>query len=165
MKNHHSFKVFIVEDDVWYGSMLQHYLSLNPEYEVKRFESPRDFFGQLHENPDVVTLDYSLPDCDGAEVLKKIKEHNPDIRVIVISGQEDVATAINLLKNRLHLDLRTADLEAETARVTGLGATRLTAEPIIEHGWRWHVLADPDGNEFCVLQPPAPPGAGPAADS
>ena len=99
MKNHHSFKVFIVEDDVWYGSMLQHYLALNPEYEVKRFESPRDFFAQLHENPDVVTLDYSLPDCDGAEVLKKIKEHNPDIRVIVISGQEDVATAINLLKN------------------------------------------------------------------
>src|SRR5215470_630791 len=99
MKNHHSFKVFIVEDDVWYGSMLQHYLSLNPEYEVKRFESPKDFFAQLHENPEVVTLDYSLPDCDGAEVLKKIKEHNPDIRVIVIFGQEDVATAINLLKN------------------------------------------------------------------
>ena len=74
MKNHHSFKVFIVEDDVWYGSMLQHYLSLNPEYEVKRFEYPRDFFAQLHENTDVVTLDYSLPDCDGAEVLKKIKE-------------------------------------------------------------------------------------------
>src|SRR6202012_943454 len=68
-------------------------------------------------------------------------------------------------KNRLHLDLRTADLEAETARVTGRGAPRLTAEPIIEHGWRWHVLADPDGNEFCVLQPPAPPGACPAADS
>src|SRR6201990_2760574 len=99
MKNHHSFKVFIVEDDVWYGSMLQHYLSLNPEYEVRRFESPRDFFAALHENPEVVTLDYSLPDCDGAEVLKKIREHNPDIRVIVISGQEDVATAINLLKN------------------------------------------------------------------
>src|SRR3981189_3333328 len=99
MQNHHSFKVFIVEDDVWYGSMLQHYLSLNPGDEVKRFESPRDFFSALHENPDVVTLDYSLPDCDGAEVLKKIKEHNPDIRVIVISGQEDVATAINLLKN------------------------------------------------------------------
>ena len=71
MKNHQSFKIFIVEDDVWYGSMLQHYLSLNPEYEVKRFESPRDFFSLLHENPDVVTLDYSLPDCDGAEVLKK----------------------------------------------------------------------------------------------
>lgn len=99
MKNDQTFKVFIVEDDTWYGSMLQHYLSLNPEYEVKRFESPNDFFAHLHENPDVVTLDYSLPDCDGSEVLKKIKEHNPQIRVIVISGQEDVATAISLLKN------------------------------------------------------------------
>ena len=99
MKSHQTFKLFIVEDDVWYGSMLEHYLSLNPEYEVKRFESPGDFFAMLHENPDVVTLDYSLPDCDGSEVLRKIKQHNPDIQVIIISGQEDVATAINLLKN------------------------------------------------------------------
>ena len=30
----------------------------------------------------------------------------------------------------------------------------LTPEPVVEHGWRWHVLADPDGNELCVLQPP-----------
>ena len=58
-------------------------------------------------------------------------------------------------KNRLHLDLRTADLDAEVARVVACGASVLTAEPVIEHGWRWHVLADPDGNEFCVLQPPA----------
>ncbi len=99
MKNNQAFKVFIVEDDTWYGSMLQHYLSLNPEFVVKRFESPGEFFSHLHENPDVITLDYSLPDCDGAEVLKKIKHSNPDARVIVISGQEDVATAINLLKN------------------------------------------------------------------
>jgi hypothetical protein len=25
----------------------------------------------------------------------------------------------------------------------------------LEAGWQWHILADPDGNEFCVLQPPA----------
>jgi predicted enzyme related to lactoylglutathione lyase len=58
-------------------------------------------------------------------------------------------------KNRLHLDLRTRDLEAEVTRVTGLGAVVLTAEPVSEDGMRWHILADPDGNEFCVLQPPA----------
>ena len=98
MKNQ-TFKVYIIEDDTWYGSMLQHYLSLNPEYEVKRFETPGDFFAELHNKPDVITLDYSLPDCDGAEVLRKIKETNPEVRVIIISGQEDVATAINLLKN------------------------------------------------------------------
>jgi len=99
MKNQSALKIFILEDDVWYGSMLQHYLSLNPDYEVRRFESPDKFFAALHENPQVITLDYSLPDCDGAEVLSRIKEFNKNIDVIVISGQEDVATAINLLKN------------------------------------------------------------------
>lgn len=94
-----AFKIFILEDDVWYGSMLYHYMSLNPEYLVKRFDSPKEFFARLHENPDVVTLDYSLPDSDGSEVLKRIKEFNKDIQVIIISGQEDVATAISLLKN------------------------------------------------------------------
>src|ERR1043165_9240499 len=79
--------------------MLSHLLSLNPEYQVRRFSSPRDFFANLHEGPDVVTLDYSLPDSDGAEVLKRIKETNKNIQVIIISGQEDVSTAINLLKN------------------------------------------------------------------
>ena len=99
MKNRSTFKIFILEDDVWYGSMLQHYLSLNPDYEVRRFENSATFFGALHDSPQVVTLDYSLPDCDGGEALKKIKEINPSTQVIIISGQEDVATAINLLKN------------------------------------------------------------------
>jgi predicted enzyme related to lactoylglutathione lyase len=57
-------------------------------------------------------------------------------------------------KNRLHLDLRTADFAAEVERVVALGATRLTAQPVVEDGWRWHILADPDGNEFCVIQAP-----------
>ena len=30
-------------------------------------------------------------------------------------------------------------------------------EPVTEDGWSWHILADPDGNEFCVLQPPGMP--------
>jgi two-component system, NtrC family, response regulator AtoC len=99
MKNQHPLKVFILEDDVWYGSMLQHYLSLNPDYEVQRFHNCKDFFNQLHERPEVVTLDYSMPDMDGSEVLKKIKEADPNIQVIIISGQEDIKTAINLLKS------------------------------------------------------------------
>ena len=99
MKNPNSLKIFILEDDTWYGSMLHHHLSLNPDYEVRRFENSAEFFNHLHENPDVVTLDYSLPDMAGDEVLKKIRESHPGIQVVVISGQEDVATAISLLKN------------------------------------------------------------------
>ena len=99
MKNINNLKIFILEDDVMYGSILQHYLSLNPDFEVKRFENSKDFFSRLHEQPDVVTLDYSMPDMDGSEVLKRIKEMHPTIQVIIISGQEDVGTAIDLLKN------------------------------------------------------------------
>jgi len=58
-------------------------------------------------------------------------------------------------KNRLHLDLRVPDLRGETDRLLALGARPITDAPVEEHGWVWHVFADPDGNEFCVLQPPA----------
>lgn len=57
-------------------------------------------------------------------------------------------------KNRLHLDLRTPNLDLEVQRLTDLGAVVLSTTPLVEHDWKWHVLADPDGNEFCVLQPP-----------
>jgi predicted enzyme related to lactoylglutathione lyase len=55
------------------------------------------------------------------------------------------------VKNRLHLDLRPDDQAAEVARLEGLGARRVS----IGQGddVSWVVLADPDGNEFCVLQP------------
>jgi predicted enzyme related to lactoylglutathione lyase len=60
-------------------------------------------------------------------------------------------------KNSVHLDLRVPDLEAEVARMVSLGAQRITEDPMEEDGWAWHVLTDPDGNEFCVLRPPAAP--------
>ncbi|QCR22198.1 sigma-54 dependent transcriptional regulator [Pontibacter sp. SGAir0037] len=97
MKNS-NFKIFILDDDVWYSELLEYHLSLNPDYELKKFHSAKDCLTSMYERPDVVTLDYSLPDKNGDEVLKKIKEQNPDTQVIIISGQEDVATAVDLLK-------------------------------------------------------------------
>jgi two-component system, NtrC family, response regulator AtoC len=93
-----SFKVFIVEDDPFYGEMLKYHISLNPDYVVEKFQTGKDFINNLHRNPTVVSLDYSLPDMSGLEVLKKITSYNPDIPVLIVSGQEDVSTAVNLLK-------------------------------------------------------------------
>jgi DNA-binding NtrC family response regulator len=53
----------------------------------------------MSEKPDVVTLDYTLPDMTGKEVLAKIQEKIPDTHVIVISAQDDISTAIELMKN------------------------------------------------------------------
>jgi predicted enzyme related to lactoylglutathione lyase len=56
------------------------------------------------------------------------------------------------VKNRVHLDLHTADEEAEAERIEALGATRLYRSDNPED--IFIVLADPEGNEFCVVREP-----------
>ena len=53
-------------------------------------------------------------------------------------------------KNRMHLDIETPDVEGEVNRLEVLGAHRVEAGERSEHGSRWVVMADPEGNEFCV---------------
>jgi predicted enzyme related to lactoylglutathione lyase len=53
-------------------------------------------------------------------------------------------------KNRMHFDIETPAVDEEVVRLEGLGATRMIDDAIEEHGNRWVVMADPEGNEFCV---------------
>lgn len=92
------YRIFIVEDDMVYGEMMRYFLSLNPDYEVFRYTTAKDCLSNLNKKPDLITLDYSLPDAKGKAVLEKIKKHDINIPVIIISGQNDIATAIELLK-------------------------------------------------------------------
>ncbi|MGN6597894.1 MAG: VOC family protein [Actinomycetes bacterium] len=66
----------------------------------------------------------------------------PDLLVIPVPEQKSV-------KNRLHLDLRPLDQVAEVERLERLGATRVD---IGQGEVSWVVMADPEGNEFCVLR-------------
>ncbi|HYZ92989.1 MAG TPA: VOC family protein [Actinomycetota bacterium] len=54
------------------------------------------------------------------------------------------------IKNRMHLDIEIADVDAEVERLEGLGAKRLEAGSRSEHGTKWVIMTDPEGNEFCV---------------
>ena len=92
------FKIFVVEDNEWYNRLLVHHLSLNPDYEIESFANGKDCLNNLHKKPDVVTLDYRLPDMQGLEVLKKIKAENEEIQVILISEQNDIEVVVDLLK-------------------------------------------------------------------
>jgi len=94
----HPFKIFIVEDDRLYGELLTFNLSLNPDYEVELFTCGADCVSNLYKNPSAISLDYSLPDMSGLEVLERIKKYNSEIPVVIVSGQEDVRTAVHLLK-------------------------------------------------------------------
>ncbi len=93
-----SFKIFIVEDDRLYGQALNYYLSLNPDNEVHWFQTGTECLEHLSKNPSLISLDYGLPDLEGMEVFKKIKAYNADIPVVIVSGQEDIKTAVELLK-------------------------------------------------------------------
>lgn len=90
--------IFIVEDDVFFGQTLKYHLSLNPDYTVHLFEKGKDCLSNFHLKPDIICLDFGLPDISGDVLLKKIKEINSKIPVIIISGQEDIEVAINFLK-------------------------------------------------------------------
>ena len=54
-------------------------------------------------------------------------------------------------KNRLHLDLVVDDLDAASNRITELGGRPGSADDLEEYGYRWRVMHDPEGNEFCVI--------------
>jgi two-component system, NtrC family, response regulator AtoC len=92
------FKIFVVEDSEWYNRLLVHTLSLNPDFEIKSFYNGKDLLNSLFESPDIITLDYRLPDFTGLELLKRIREENNDVQVILISEQEDINTVVSLLK-------------------------------------------------------------------
>jgi catechol 2,3-dioxygenase-like lactoylglutathione lyase family enzyme len=53
-------------------------------------------------------------------------------------------------KNRMHVDVEADDIELEAKRLEGLGARRLIDEPRRLGPVWWIVMADPEGNEFCV---------------
>jgi len=94
-----AFKIFVVEDDEWYSRLLVHTLSLNPDYEIQSFGTGKDCLDNLHQEPDIITLDYRLPDMKGLEVLKQIKEINEDIQIILISEQIDIEVVVTLLQH------------------------------------------------------------------
>jgi len=54
------------------------------------------------------------------------------------------------VKNRLHVDVDVDDVDAAVARILELGGS-IASEPRELDGYRWRVMADPEGNEFCVV--------------
>ena len=92
-------KIFLVEDDPWIGELYKHHLSLNPDYQISLFKTGKECLNNIHLKPDIICVDFGLPDMDGDALLKRIHEINKNIPIIVISGQEDISVAVNFLKS------------------------------------------------------------------
>src|SRR3990170_825312 len=90
---------------------------------------------RTYDSPDEIALE---PPAASPQVGA-----SPDILFLRVPEQKSV-------KNRLHIDLRPDDQAAEVARLESLGASQVSVGQGDDA--TWVVLADPDGNEFCVLR-------------
>lgn len=102
------------------------------------------------DTTDALALGTWWAEQTGAEVA----ETNDGWYVIVKGGGLPVWLAFQKVeeatpgKNRLHLDLTAADLDAETERLLSVGASLVERRG--DDNFRWNTLTDPQGNEFCV---------------
>jgi len=90
---------------------------------------------RTHEEPDEVVLEPPAGSAEDGVV--------PDLLFLKVPESKT-------LKNRLHIDLRPDDQLTEVERLESLGAVRVSVGQTSEA--TWVVLADPEGNEFCVLR-------------
>ncbi|HTA83958.1 MAG TPA: response regulator [Bacteroidia bacterium] len=82
-------RVFIVEDNDMHSLMMDYFLSKDSTTHIKRFNSGEECIQNLNLNPDVVILDYGLPGINGMQTLNAIREYDPKIPVIIITGNMD----------------------------------------------------------------------------
>jgi len=98
METKTQFKFFIVDDDVFCANVYNQYL-VNMNYnDITHYSNGSDCIDNLHLKPDIIFLDHNMEDINGFEVLKKIKRYDPNIYVVMISGQENIETAVDALK-------------------------------------------------------------------
>ena len=95
-------RIFIVEDDPIYVRLVKFVFELNPEHEIYIFATGKECLDNLHLRPSIVSLDYSLPDMNGKTVMEKIHAVDKGIEVIILSGQNDISIAVELLGSGAH---------------------------------------------------------------
>ncbi|MGB1241289.1 MAG: response regulator [Chitinophagales bacterium] len=104
--------IFIVDDEIMYSKMLAHLFKSKEYFNLHVFSNGSDCIDNLHLKPDVILLDYSLPDNTGEVVLKQIKGFDKEIFVLVISGSVDKSTPKKMIQLGAH-DFISKDLTAK----------------------------------------------------
>lgn len=116
-------RIFVVEDDPAYTKFIKYVLGLNPDFEVEYYTTGKECIDNLHKNPSIITLDYTLPDMAGQQVLEQIRSHDPNINVIIVSAQEKIGTAVELLKTGAY-DYITKDQDTKDRLLNSINNAR-----------------------------------------
>jgi DNA-binding NtrC family response regulator len=98
MKAEPQFKFFIVDDDVFCANVYEQFLKNIGHFDITYYSNGKDCIDNLDKKPDIIFLDHNMDGMKGFEVLKKIKRYNPNIYIVMISGQDNIETAVDALK-------------------------------------------------------------------
>jgi DNA-binding NtrC family response regulator len=90
--------IFIIDDEQAISKLLSYWVKDKWKYEVEVFSNGEDALKKLHMRPDLILLDIMLPGLDGIETLKRIKQYDENLPVIMLSAQGSIEVAVQALK-------------------------------------------------------------------
>lgn len=91
-------KIFIIEDDMMVATLIKQSLT-KQDHDLTHFTTAEECIQNLHQNPDIVTVDYNLPGMNGIELMQRIKSYNAAIMVVLVSGQETLDVVVESYKH------------------------------------------------------------------
>ena len=142
MKVKEDIKIFIVDDDPFCRKMYKQQLSVLGFKNTIEFSNGQDCINEIIQEPVVVFLDYEMMPMNGMDTLKKIKRFDPNILCIMVSGQQDMQVAVNILKYGAFDYIIKGKNEMET-----ISAVMQKVMNVIE------LLAQPQSNKWAKLFP------------
>lgn len=87
-------KVFIVDDDVFFGKLIQRQLEILENINITFFDNALDFLDALTDKPDIAVLDYKIPVRNGIQLMEAVKKKHPETKVIILSGQDSLNVVV-----------------------------------------------------------------------
>ncbi len=90
--------VFIVDDEQAISKLLTYWVRDKWKYDVEVFADGEDLLRRLNAKPDLILLDIMLPGMDGIEILKRVKQFDENLPVIMLSAQGSIEVAVDALK-------------------------------------------------------------------
>lgn len=91
-------KAFVVDDDPFFRGLVEYAVRRFGCSEVQTFENGTACLEALTDQPNVVFLDQMMDSVSGTDALQVIKRFNPNIYVVLVSGQEQVSVAVDALR-------------------------------------------------------------------
>ena len=103
MKKNEERIIWIVEDDPFYASWLGRKLNTSLGYKIRVFPDGETMLAECGEWPDLMLLDFNLRSSEnrmsGLDVLRRLRDFHPELPVVVVSGQKDIDTAVELMRS------------------------------------------------------------------